>query len=919
MVFSTWHAWSVNQGDIELRPYLINQYNLQNQTWAISQNAETHFIYLANSKGLMEYSGIQWKKYTMKDDIPLRSVKVHPKGQVFTGAFEEFGFWEKDDQRQLVYHSLSHLTEIKKNDEIWKIYFHDEEVYFQSFTTIYIYDFNEVRQVTAQWTMLFMHQVRDRFITQILQNGLFWFNHDRFTFIENSEIFSNKKVHAIIPYDNNKWLVCTDKDGIYLYDGWQFSYFDSEASDFLKRNTCNAAKQLNDSTYVFGSILNGLIFTDQYGMIQEDYNTNSGLNNNTILSLYEDSDGGLWIGLDVGINYIDLRSPFTHYQSRDGTLGTIYALLKKDNQLYIGTNHGLFKADITKRAQTYYFSNVRIIPDSYGQVWTLEEFDGQIICGHNEGTFLLKNDRLHKISSVTGGWVYREFGNYLITGTYTGIIIFEKDSSGAWRFRNKVNHFSEPTRYLETDYLGYVWASHHQKGIYQIELSEDLRSVKNINHFPGINDRSYNIKAFKINNRVVFTTSENIYTFDFVRNEISQFNILTDYLLDFKTASHILPYKDNQYWFITQNKIGLFSIEMDFSATKIFEIFHENIQLPQRSIQLASMDENTILIPNPKSFDAYNMSFGKEKEDITRLSIEKMLFYGRKDSLLVSKPETQIKTPWNRNNLLVFIADPSGFDQPNRVYQYRIRKLEPSWQSTTSSHFTYLNINYGTYILEIRQGPTKVIEMEFTVTKPWFYTNMAILLYAVIFILIVWAIYIFVRFEIRRHKEMISLEIKQSSLESELDYKSHELMLTMRHMIMKDEILNDLQKQINAVKELSSKYPVKYINNMERIMNRGLGLDNAEWENAIQNLKLSQQGFFKFLKERYPELTPNDLRLCSFLRLNFNSKEIARLLNISNRGVETNRHRLRKKMNLGKKQNLTEFLMDLDWENDPSE
>lgn len=912
-------AGCIDRGNIELHPYLINQYDLQNQTWAISQDAETHFVYMANSKGLMAYNGIKWEKYTMKDDMPLRTVKVHPSGMVFTGAFEEFGFWTRNEQQQMVYHSLAHLTDIKRNDEIWKIYFHNNEVYFQSFTTIYIYNFEDVRQVTAQWTMLFLHQVHNRFVAQILENGLFWFENDRFSYIDNSDLFAEKKIHAIIPYDDERWLVCTDKDGIYLFDGQQFSYFNSDASDFSRLYTCNAAKQLNDSTFVFGSILNGLIITDQYGTIQEEYNTNSGLNNNTILCLHEDIDDGLWIGLDVGINYIDMRSPFTHYQSREGTLGTIYTLLKHGDHLYIGTNHGLFRADIVKRAQTYYFNNIRFIPDSYGQVWTLEEFDGHIICGHNDGTFLLKNDRLHNISTVTGGWTYRQFGDYIIAGTYTGLIVFEKDPAGGWRFRNKIENFSEPTRYLETDYLGYLWASHHQKGIYQIELSEDLRSVKNLRHFTGIHDRSYNIKAFKINNRVIFATSEDIYTFDFVRNEISRFNILTDYLLDFKSASHILPYKDNQYWFITQNKIGLFDIEMDFSAIKKFEIFHENIQLPQRSIQLAAMDENTVLIPNPKSFDAYNISFGKEKKDFSRLGIESILFYGRKDSLLVTKPADHIKTPWNRNSLMVSFADPSDFDQPNRTYQYRIRELQALWQTTSLNHFTYLNVGHGTYTLEIRRDPGRVIETTFTVAKPWFYTNLAILFYIFVFLLIIWAVVIFFRFEIRRHREMVSLELKQSSLQSELDYKSHELMLTMRHMIMKDEILNDLQKQINAVKDQSSKYPVKYINNMERIISRGLGTNNAEWENAIQNLKLSQQGFFKYLKERYPDLTPNDLRLCSFLRLNFNTKEIAQLLNISTRGVETSRHRLRKKMKLGKKQNLTEFLFELDWENEQSD
>ncbi|MDP4227934.1 MAG: LuxR C-terminal-related transcriptional regulator, partial [Bacteroidota bacterium] len=73
---------------------------------------------------------------------------------------------------------------------------------------------------------------------------------------------------------------------------------------------------------------------------------------------------------------------------------------------------------------------------------------------------------------------------------------------------------------------------------------------------------------------------------------------------------------------------------------------------------------------------------------------------------------------------------------------------------------------------------------------------------------------------------------------------------------------------------------------------------------------LSEQGFFKKLKEKYPDLTNNDLRLCSYLRMNFSTKEIARLLNISTRGVEISRYRIRRKFQLSHDVNLTEFLMN---------
>jgi Sigma-70, region 4. len=68
--------------------------------------------------------------------------------------------------------------------------------------------------------------------------------------------------------------------------------------------------------------------------------------------------------------------------------------------------------------------------------------------------------------------------------------------------------------------------------------------------------------------------------------------------------------------------------------------------------------------------------------------------------------------------------------------------------------------------------------------------------------------------------------------------------------------------------------------------------------------------FFKRLLLTYPQLTPGDLRLAAYLKLNLSSKEIAPLLNISVRGVENKRYRLRKKLGLPEEANLTEFILN---------
>jgi DNA-binding NarL/FixJ family response regulator len=75
------------------------------------------------------------------------------------------------------------------------------------------------------------------------------------------------------------------------------------------------------------------------------------------------------------------------------------------------------------------------------------------------------------------------------------------------------------------------------------------------------------------------------------------------------------------------------------------------------------------------------------------------------------------------------------------------------------------------------------------------------------------------------------------------------------------------------------------------------------------NFNQVHEQFFKKLKADFPELTPGDLKLAAYLKMNLSSKEIAPLLNISIRSVENKRYRLRRKLNLEEEENLTEFML----------
>jgi len=61
----------------------------------------------------------------------------------------------------------------------------------------------------------------------------------------------------------------------------------------------------------------------------------------------------------------------------------------------------------------------------------------------------------------------------------------------------------------------------------------------------------------------------------------------------------------------------------------------------------------------------------------------------------------------------------------------------------------------------------------------------------------------------------------------------------------------------------------------------------------------------------HPDISPKELKLAAYLRMNMSSKEIATLMNITTRGVEISRYRLRRKLNIDRAQNLIDYILSV--------
>jgi DNA-binding CsgD family transcriptional regulator len=164
--------------------------------------------------------------------------------------------------------------------------------------------------------------------------------------------------------------------------------------------------------------------------------------------------------------------------------------------------------------------------------------------------------------------------------------------------------------------------------------------------------------------------------------------------------------------------------------------------------------------------------------------------------------------------------------------------------------------------------------------------------------------------EIEKNEKEV-MRLKNIRLESEVRHNNTELASNTMSLLQKREILNKIKDEILKVQQESDHDKImKEYRRILKIIDEQLDVNN-DWERFSVYFDRVNNDFFKILNDSYPSLTPTDLRLCAYLRLNLSTKEIADLLNLSIRGVESSRYRLRKKLDLPNDLGLYEFLKSI--------
>jgi AraC family chitin signaling transcriptional activator len=891
----------------ELLPFVENysklNYQGDNQIWNVAQGNDKA-MYFANNYYFLRFDGVSWERYTLPNRTIIRAILVDGD-RIFSGSYKEFGYWYRK-KGKMNYVSISNKKgafDDNENEEVWKIFKFNNNIYFQTFNEIYLYDGKVLRKTILPPLISYCFEVDKQLLVASVYEGVYKMIDSKIIKVKGWSALENTVIHAIEKH-NGKIYFFTQKNGVYVSEKGTLSSWKNPLNVVLKRENINVARFVRNNKLVIGTASNGAYIIDLYNDAYVNINRNNVLMNNSVLSIAQDQDNDLWLGLDNGIAHIEINSPTSIFYDSSGALGSVYSVVSTDNGYLMASNHGVF---------SYENSHFSMIPNSRGQAWNITKIKDQYLIGHNDATFVYEKGKFSRLNDINGGWnlVKSNVNESYLQGTYSGIVIFE-DSKDLSQIK-RIEGFLKPVKYLAQNRKNEIWAADNYRGLYRIRYNDAYKTTKidNITQQSKI-ENDFGIKIFEFRNEILFLIHNSWYNYNYVSNQLEDNELFN---ANFKNVSDIISV-DEKHFVVLQDGV-LYHIVANgnkFVWNSIQDKYYRG-KIVNGNLRIFKNKESYILNLDD-GFVSYRLNV--KSKNGAKIWIE-----GSCKGNLV---EEKSKIDYNSEIRIKVISGIFGASKPNLFYKVNFEK---DFKPLKEGLIVLNSLNSGSHTVSVflhdGLNYSKVSSFEFEVANPWYFSFWMIFFY---FLLMSGGLYLYYRWnnlryiqklalseeELKHQKMIFEMELQSESELNRQEYEKHILELEIQSkssqvagkslsIAKQSEMIDNIQDILDTETDF---------NKLKSEIKKAIKINSVnknEWESFETNLNQIHNEFIINLTKKYPNLTSKDIKLCIYLKMNLSSKEIAPMMNISFRGVELQRYRLRKKLSLTQEENLSKFLL----------
>lgn len=890
-------------------------------------------LFVANNLGVLAYDGNDWDVHAPTSGKKVRSLAFDDKtNRLYVGSQGAFGFFEEDWN----YVSLADKIPASSQgfDDVWDVYILNSNVYLCTFQGVYVYDGESIHVIEQEGGFNRSFKANDRLFIQNQQGELFELK-DR-QLVSSYAARTKQVIAGIVPYESG-YLLFYNSGNIELITPFGAKRLFDQLAKTLSGKYINQVFQLSDTRLAISTQTAGLFLYDLQTQEIENVSIREGLQTNACLRAFQDYSGMLWVGLQNGMALIDINSPMRFINQEIDLQGSGYEAYEAENGNYYTTSNGIYflANDATKSV---------LVSGTEGPSYGLQKINGKLYAGHHTGLFLLSNGIAKRIATTEGLWKIsrlRSNPSYAIGGTYYGLFLFRFNEKQELQPIGKISGFDESSRFFEEDLKGNIWVGQFYKGLYQLTLSEDLTSAS-ANKITAEEEIliKEQIILSKIDNELYVGTRSGIYHINEVTGAITAAPLFANIG---QQAVYLLA-QDNQknIHIVAEEMVGFY--KQISSNNYVFipsSLAKQRYSFNNDLLQLSVNTTGGVFFNANKGFINYQPEL--ENKVISEISlIVSKVFSLFEDSVLYAhhsftfKPETIDKLKIShKSKVLQFEVQSFQFNERNdQQFRYYLKGFDDGYGIWTNSSIKeYTNLEAGDYELLVQTRNylgEEVSSQAFplTVKTSFYLSDLAKVLYASFGVFL-----LFLTFnsqqrrykqkakqveaakqqevlEIEQQKEQELLQLEEDKVKSELRHTNNLLAASTMNLVVKNEFIETIKEKLVEVNRVEKKGKNNQV--LEQIIkdiDTTLRLQE-DWEQFEHHFDQVHGDFLSRLRDEFHELSPNEQKLCAFLRLNLNTKDMANLMGVTTRGVEVARYRLRKKLRLNKGENLSKFILE---------
>jgi len=917
------------------------------QNWDISQDS-SGIIYVANNEGLLTFDGRFWALHPLPNRTIVRSVLSGRDQKVFVGGQDELGYFRPDASGRLRYESL--LNKLPEKDrsfgDVWDIIQVNQDIWFRSSKKIFKYSGSAIASYEPSSEWGYLGVVRGKLIAQDFEKGLLNYENGAWrTLFPRAPGPTNDVVTGVHALEGNQLMVSYLKNGLFVSDGGGLKAMQHKDLIPIRAARIYATTSLPDGRFALATNTDGIYIVDRNGKRIQHFGQQEGLQNNNVLSVKADRNNNLWLGLDNGIDYLAYNSPIKRIDPAEGD-ATAYTTLIHGGILYIGTSNGCWMANLENLADLSFSQHpFSRIENTNGQAWSLTEINNQVLLGHHEGMFQIEKGKSRPIRLGIGFWNFKSpTTTYpterIIAGNYLGLQYFDFVGN---KFVPRENFypFEESSRYVVIDGEKNIWVSHPYHGVFRLIQKEDStqKGWKTYAESNGLPSRLNN-HIFKIREQLVVGTERGVFRYEPKTDRFEPDPGYAEWLGD-QSIRYLQEDTRGNIWFIHEKSVGW--IDRSSSKSSVMHFPELNKKLLSGFEFIYPYDDQNVFLAGESGLYHVNLLKYRQQVEKLEVNIRGVRLGLQGDSILyggfgmLGKDRSYTIRP-TENNIRFEYSSPPNKGPESLEYSYRLEGYENTWSEWTKrTEKEFTNLPPGKYRFEVKVRNnlgvvSSIASFVFELLPPWYRTPMAIVVYVMLGIGMIGWRYQYQKNKFKRQQESFEVEqkrmqyifdleksraegelmtIRSQNLETEIQFKNSELAASAMHLVKKGKLINRLKTELS---QLMRRVDVPAAQTELKKMIKQLDEDDQidqEWNQFAKHFDKVHSDFVVQLKSIHPDLSSGEVKLCSLLRMNLSSKEVAQLLNISVRGVEISRYRLRKKLNLQGGENLFDYLIQV--------